>query len=308
MTKERQVCIHLGPAVLKMAQAGRHNFLNRLCAVLKECAYRPEFRPNGFAERMATGALPGWSMFEMEPPEGERSLVFRRAYVAPFWQIDRTDRRWDWTVAQARFDIAPQHRDEATRFAAYWRKRLYPSLMLPAPRTGLVFVPLQGRLLEKRFFQAESPLRMLEITLDRFPNHKVAATLHPKLAPAPDEQAALEDLMRRFPRLTIDRRPATDLLQICDLVVTENSAVAFEALFFRKPALLFAGIDFHHPFASAYRDGLDQALDRLRAEEPDYDGYLWWYLQRQSLNAGREDFRARTIKRLGDLGMDLLIE
>ncbi len=308
MKNDRQVRIHLGPAVLETAQAGRHNFLNHLSAVLTECGYCPEYRANGFAERIATGALPGWSMFEMEPPEGARSLVFRRAYVAPFWQIDRTDRRWDWSVARATFRITPAKQVEAEKFAAYWRKRLQPDLIFPARRSGVVYVPLQGRLLEKRFFQFDSPVGMLETVLQRFPDLRTVATLHPKLHPSEPEAAALAGLQGRYPKLLVVRRPAPELLSACDFVVAQNSAVAFEALFFRKPVLLFAGIDFHHPFASAYRDGLEAALEQLRTQEPDYDGYLWWYLQHQSLNAGREDFRARTITRLSELGMDLLIE
>lgn len=308
MHNDRQVRIHLGPAALEMARAGRHNFLNRLVAVLRECGYATDFRANGFAERIATGALPGWSMFEMEPPEGQCSLVFRRAYVAPFWQIDRTERRWDWSVARADFSVRPADRAEAEKFAAYWRKRLYPDLELPARRSGVIYVPLQGRLLEQRGFQSDSPLGMLETVLTRFPDRDVVATCHPKLALSSPEQDGLAGLLARHPRLRITHSPSEEMLGICDLVVTQNSAVAFEALFFRKPVLLFAGIDFHHPFASAHRDGLENALDQLAGSEPDHDGYLWWYLQRQSLNAGREDFRARTIKRLGDLGMDLLIE
>ena len=52
----------------------------------------------------------------------------------------------------------------------------------------------------------------------------------------------------------------------------------------------------------------DAAFEQLEQGTPDFDGYLWWYLQHKSLNAGREDFRIRSMVRLGDLGVDLLIE
>ena len=123
MTKDRSIRIHLGPAVLDMARAGRHNFLNRLCDALAECGYRTEYRSNGFAERLATGAQPGWSMFEMEPPEGARSLVFRRACVAPFWQIDATDRRKPLPV--------PLGTCQTYRLPGYFRPRWPISLRLP---------------------------------------------------------------------------------------------------------------------------------------------------------------------------------
>lgn len=308
MTSERSVRIHLGPQILEAARAGRHNFLNRLTAVLQESGFETEFRENNYAERIATGALPGWSMFEMEPPEGPRSLVFRLAYVAPFWQIDRTDRRWDWSVAQVSFDPDPRHREEAERFAAYWRRRLYGSAPETVVRDGVIFVPLQARLLEKRPFQTMSPIMMLDWLLDRFPGRRIVATLHPKLDVTEEERAALAALTARHGKLAVDRRSAPEMLARCDFVATQNSAVAFEALFFRKRALLFAGIDFHHPFASIWRDGGEKAVADLEGRQPDFDGYLHWYLQRQSLNAGRDDFRVKTMKRLGDLGMDLRVE
>ncbi|WP_284165282.1 hypothetical protein [Frigidibacter sp. SD6-1] len=308
MTAARSVRIHLGPQILDAARAGRHNFLNRLTDVLRECGYETEYRETNYAERIATGALPGWSMFEMEPPEGPRSLVFRLAYVAPFWQIDRTDRRWDWSVAQAAFDPDPRHRQEAERFAAFWRRRLYGSATESVVRGGVIFVPLQARLLDRRPFQAMSPVEMLDWLLVRFPGRKIVATLHPRHDVTEEERAALAALTARHGKLTVDHRSAPEMLARCDFVATENSAVAFEALFFRKRALLFAGIDFHHPFASVWRDGEAKALADLEGEPPDFDAYLHWYLQRQSLNAGREDFRVKTMRRLGDLGMDLLVE
>lgn len=308
MTVERIFRIHLGPAILPIARAGQHNFLNRLTAVLNECGYRTEYWETGFAERIATGALPGWSMFEMEPPAGPQSLVFRRAYVAPFWQIDRTDKRWDWDVGRAKFGVTDTQRYAAVEFAAAWRRRLYEWQTGTATRDGSIFVPLQSRLLEKRQFQAASPIDMLAELLSRYPGRSVNASLHPKVTYTDEETAALTALAGHHPALTIGRQPAAALLATCDLVATQNSSVAFEALFWRKPAILFAGIDFHHAMASVWRDGTDAAFDQLESGTPDFDGYLWWYLQHQSLNAGREDFRIRSMVRLGDLGVDLLIE
>ncbi len=308
MNKTRVFRIHLGPAVLPVAKAGKHNFLNRLTAVLGECGYQCEYWPNGFAERIATGSLPGWSMFEMEPPEGPQSLVFRRAYVAPFWQIDRSDRRWDWDVAGAHFHITDQQRYKAVEFAAAWRRRLYEWRTGTATQNGSIFVPLQSRLLDKRSFQSAAPIDMLKALIARYPRRPIHATLHPNVTYPETETTALADLTARHPALTVSRQPAEALLATCDLVATQNSAAAFDALFWRKPVILFAGIDFHHAMASVWRDGLEAAFAQLEKGRPDFDGYLWWYLQRQSLNAGREDFRIRSMVRLGNLGVDLLIE
>lgn len=308
MTSARTFRIHLGPQVLEAARAGKHNFLNRVTETLNICGYQVEYRDNSFVERVVSGSQPGWTMFEMEPPEGERSLVFRRAYIAPFWQIDRTDKRWDWTVASNEFRVDAKDRAQAQQFADYWRRTIYKGATETVARDGSVFVPLQSRICEKRPFQAAAPIDMLKAVLRRWPGRKVIATLHPKITYSTEEAAALGELARENAALTVDRCEAAELLSKCDLVVTENSAAAFEALFFRKPVLLFAGIDFHHAFASVWRDGEEAGFDAVEAKVPDYDAYLWWYLQRQSLNAGRDEFRVRLMVRLGELGVDLLVE
>lgn len=305
MTGARPFRIHLDPASLRQARAGGHNFLNKLAEVLSEHGFAPELRDDGPVERLRSAVLPGWSLFHMEPPEGERSLVFRRAYVTPFWQIDHSEKRWEWGVARARFDPASVDRAEAQAFARFWRKRLYSSETEGQGGEDFTFVPLQARLEEQRSFQAAAPLRMLETVLDRLAPRPVIATLHPKVRYGEHEIAALDRLCARHPRLAVRRLPAPELLRRCAMVVTENSAAAFEALFFRKPVLLFAGIDFHHPFASVWRDGMDAAFDSLAGPEPDYDAYLWWYLQGQSLNAGKPDIKARIAARLRALGVPL---
>ncbi len=305
MTGARSFRIHLDPASLRRAQAGGHNFLNKLCEVLAGHGFGPVFLGDGPAERLRSAVLPGWSLVHREPPAGERSLVFRSACITPFWQIDRSEKRWEWDVARARFDPERVDRAEVESFARAWRKRLYSGATEGNTSEDFVFVPLQALLTERRSFQAAAPLEMLEAVLERLAPRPVVATLHPRARYMQDEIVALDRLCARYPRLSVRRLPAPELLRRCAMVVTENSAAAFEALFFRKPALLFAGIDFHHPFASVWRDGMDAAFEALAGPGPAYDAYLWWYLQGQSLNAGKPDIKDRIAARLRALGVPL---
>ena len=75
-------------------------------------------------------------------------------------------------------------------------------------------------------------------------------------------------------------------MNACQLVVTQNSSVALAGFFFRKPAVLFAQIDFHHIAGNVPRDGEDRAFATWR-NDAEYEAYIWWFLQHMSINAGR---------------------
>lgn len=284
--------LYLGLATLEAVRAGRHNFFARLTAALAAKGWRVEPRPTGPAARARAPMRAGYALYLMEEPTHARALTCRRTYVGAFWHIERHARRWDWPVAHARFPAEEIDPVPARRFADDWRRRLFGGRTEAAERGGYIFVPLQGRLLERRSFQTMSPIEMLRETLARS-TRPVHATLHPRERYAPEEIAALEVLAAGAPRLTIGKGDALDLLAGCDMVVTQNSAVAFQGYFFRKPAVLFADIDFHHIAASVPRMGCDAAFAAVEAAAPDYDRYLWWFLQDQAINAGRPDSEDR---------------
>ena len=85
-------------------------------------------------------------------------------------------------------------------------------------------------------------------------------------------------------------------------MVTQNSSAAFSGFFFGKPCVLFARVDFHHIAANVASLGVKAAFDRVRSMSPDYAGYVWWFLQRQSINAGRPEAEERIRDRLAALG------
>jgi hypothetical protein len=175
---------------------------------------------------------------------------------------------------------------EAKRFFEFWRKRLYP-LANAAPVTdGPVYVPLQGMIRQHRTFQSCSPLTMIANTADRFANNDIVVTLHPNEVYSDADHGALQDLAARYPNVAISDQDMATCLNACQLVVTQNSSVALAGFFFRKPAVLFAQIDFHHIAGNVPRDGEDCAFATWR-NDAEYEAYLWWFLQHMSINAGR---------------------
>ncbi|MBW0158126.1 hypothetical protein [Sedimentimonas flavescens] len=291
--------IYLDAPTLGRVRAGQHNFFARLIGAVQGAGWQVNLRESTLAERLAAPGREGYALYHMEEPTHDRALTCRRAYVGAFWRIERVAARWDWPVAKARFEPETVDPVEAARFAEQWRNRLYSSKSLPSD-AGFCFLPLQGRLLETRSFQAMSPVAMIEETLART-DLPVLATLHPRESYTAEEITALERLAARHPRLRIEKGGSDAALRNCRFVVTQNSSLAFEGYFHRKPAVLFARIDFHHIAGSVPRDGIDGAFASLKAR-PEFDRYLFWFLQKRALNAGRPEFEAALLDHLRKRG------
>ncbi|AXI44607.1 hypothetical protein C1J03_00320 [Sulfitobacter sp. SK012] len=299
MTKPSTIRFYLEPPLRKSAEEGRHNFIGKMAGVLEKAGYQAVFETPGML-----GALPnrGRSLSHMKPPPDHEGLVFRRAYHYPFWQIEQTEKRWSWDTALSSFDPEHSPRKEAEHFYAFWQKRLFVGAVEQSERAGFVYVPLQGRLLEHRSFQACSPIEMLHHCLVHEPNRQIIAALHPKENYTATEVDAIEALAAQHPRLEVIMGNMQALLKSCDYVVTQNSSAAFNGYFFGKPALLFAQVDFHHIAVAADLHNLSQSFAEMENHAPNYAAYIHWFWQDQCINAGREDAEEKIAARLKRFG------
>ncbi|MEP1933334.1 MAG: hypothetical protein ABJJ37_18830, partial [Roseibium sp.] len=192
--------------------------------------------------------------------------------------------------------------DVARQFYLFWQKRLFSDAMKTFGWDGFVYIPLQGRLTQCRSFQSCSPIEMIRQTLLHEPKRRVIAALHPKETYSEEDFAALEALDAKFDRLELRMGEMESLLPRCDYVVTENSSVGFSGFFFGKPCVTFANIDFHHITADVGRLGVEGAFDAVRGPVPDFAGYVWWFLQKMSINAGRPEAEEKIRTRFSALG------
>ncbi|MBS1302434.1 hypothetical protein [Loktanella sp. SALINAS62] len=288
MDQPGDVVFYLDPGLLQSARAGKHNFLGLVANCLTDAGLRVCHEPNSPKARKESAQRPGYSLFHMDEPDHPRALTLRRNYYYPFWQIENSARRWEWTVALTKFQGATIDRTEAARFFNFWRKRLFPGLAPDSTKHGPLYMPLQGLVREHRSFQTCSPIEMVRRTADRFPDRDIILTLHPNERYSTGDHDALQKLEDAYDNVSISARPMESILPGCSAVVTQNSSVALSGFLFRKPAVLFAQIDFHHIAGNVPQDGEDKAfktLDRV----PDFEGYFWWFLQQMSINAGRPE-------------------
>jgi hypothetical protein len=281
------------------AARGKVNVINRILAALP--GWRAVWHPDTQGERLRAAGRGGYSLWHMQTAPDPRGLCLRRAYWYPFWTLDRHNERWLTDTARATYDPATVDPALARPFFRRLRRR---HLGDGKPRRdGFVLIPLQGRLFEHRSFQAASPLAMIEAVLEADPRPvRVTMHPHPKEPYTAAERRAVERLVARHRRLTLDTTPSEALLMACDLVVTQNSSTALTGFLAGKPAVLFAGTDFHHIAGSVPRDGLGAAFEKARGPMPDPALYLYWFLQMQAINAGADMAVARIRARLAALG------
>lgn len=292
----------LEPTLLESAEAGEHNYIKLIAETAKNALFRVEYSPLGAGELFKPAGPDVYTLSHMRQPPSGRGLIFRRVYYYPFWQIDQTSERWAWDTAKAHFDPVQVPAEEARKFAGFWRKRLFGQAALETRQDGYVYVPLQGKIRAHRSFQSCSPIEMLQHTLAWCGARRVVATLHPKEEYSTVELAALDKLKNRYSQLTIATGEMAHHLQHCDYVVTQNSSAAFAGYFFGKAALLFAGIDFHHIAVRADMNDLAGSFAAVADARPDVDLYLWWFLQSQSINAGKSDAQDKIAARLRRFG------
>ncbi|MDJ0826219.1 MAG: hypothetical protein QNJ16_12015 [Rhodobacter sp.] len=281
--------IYLDETPLRSAERREFNIIERIRTAFESQGFRVELRKNSAAERLKSATRRGYSLFHMDDPFHARALTLRRAYFYPFWRIEASAKRWEWEIAKTPFDPSMIDSAAAETWADAWRKRLFEASADRPERHGLVYVPLQGRLLEQRSFQLLSPVAMLESVLRHEPSRDIVVGYHPNEVYTPEETRAVQVLAQSTPRMRLATEPMPELLRTCDYVVTENSSVALSGFFFHKPAILFAQIDFHHIAANAVETGVATAFEEVQRLIPSYDAYLYWFLKLTSINGGAPD-------------------
>ncbi|MDN5567433.1 MAG: hypothetical protein L0G27_01550 [Paracoccus sp. (in: a-proteobacteria)] len=290
MAFEKLLTVYLHPPILQTAQAGKLGFVNRIAGLLRARGWQVRIERSGDTARAQAADQPGYALFNMEKPTHDRALTFRLAYHYPFWRLEPLAERWRWPVALAQFDGSVIDHASARDFARKLRDRVLPG---PDPVRGdHVLIPLQGHIRRQRSFQAASPLAMVRDVAET--GRPCTATLHPKEVYEDADRAALDDIARAHPNLTVGGDTKA-LLRDCAFVVAQNSGVGFDGLILDKPVVLYGLSDFHHIALNVAQMGAEKALARAPDHSPPTAKYLDWFLRRTSLDMMAPDADERLL-------------
>lgn len=278
---------------------GEHAFLPVLRKAAKRRGFDLTVREDSAGARKLAQKAGAYTMFHMSEPLGKYSLCFRKSYAAPFWNLATTGARWNWPVARASFNPAPSK--EADLFFDHWANRMHCIDGKTIRDDGFIYMPLQGKLLAHRSFQSASPAEMIHATL-KHTDLPVRATLHPNETYSDAELDILKEISALSSRFSVVDLPMQEALARCSYVVTENSSAGFHAMFYRKPVVLFADIDFHHVCLRVRDEGAKAAFAKVASHRPDVTSYLQWFWGDHAINLEEANAGAQLAKRLKRLG------
>lgn len=306
MSDAQKLRIYLHRQLLEQARKGNHRFLRLVDEAVSSRGWEVSYHRDTPEERLKSAGRNGKALFHMDDPYHENALTFRLAYYMPFWQIEKSAKRWEWDVAQAKFDPREIDKAEARQFYRFWSKRLFgEEVIASASKEGFVYIPLQGRLLDHRSFQSMSPAEMILATLEQEPDLPIVLTLHPKETYDADEMTALEEICGAYPQVIMGELDWLNYLAECNYVVTENSSAAIAAMFFQKPSVLFGQVDFHHICGNVADVGIEDAFRHARDAKVNFKAYLKWFFQDNTINAGKPDVHDQILNRMRHHGWEI---
>lgn len=294
--------IYLNRSELQRARSGNFRVVSVISQALERQGFRVELRRNSDEERLKSAQRNGYSLFHMQDPFHDRALSLRLAYIFPYWRVENTAERWEFDVARTQFSAKEHDWDRAADWAADWRRWLFKITLDQVSFDGPIYVPLQGRLLLHRSFQAASPQQMLEDVLARFPKDTVLAGLHPNEEYSSSERAMLAKLCDDHPRLSVVTGQMNAALKTCRFVVSQNSSAAFFGYFHHKPAVLYGRSDFHHIASNVHMLGVDGAYRIIQDMRPDFDAYLRWFTAQNTIKADEKNAGDALLERLREHG------
>lgn len=219
------------------------------------------------------------------------------AYIQPFRNMDPWGIRAFSSIADKHFDPARIPAEAAASFAARLRERLIggrtsryaqPEEVVPVP-AGCIAVFLQTeshRLVGETCYL--SMRRMVQALMARDDPRPICIKPHPRDADT-DTFEWLHEQAEADPRVQIVAANIHDILAVCDVVVTINSAVGIEAMLHGKPAVLCGHTDFHHAAVTVKTaDAMEEGVARALATPWAHEAYLYWYFVRHCLSPLRK--------------------
>ena len=301
----QKIILHLPAPVKKSVDAGKHNFFKILRQTLESAGYKTETR----VQKKHSGIIAKFSrslhIHHIDGAVGPRSVNVRRAHFYPFWSLENAGTRHEPRIASKIFDPASINALDAQAFFNKICVRNIPDTPPPMAKDGFVLVALQGRLLTQRKWQYADCKQMIDTILAQDPSRQILIKPHPRESYCADEQAFIRELSAHS-RIEITHADTHSLLNHCAYVVTQNSGLAFQGFLFQKPAILFAKSDFHHICQTVKTP--DQAADAFAKtldERPAFEKYIYWYLQLNCINAGRDDAPEAILDMLRQCGWEL---
>lgn len=301
----KKLFLHLPKETKLSVDNGDYNFFSLLINAFQgigiETTTKIQRRTSGrFA---CVGA--NYHIFYIDGAVGPHALNVRKAHFYPFWSLENAGNRRAPRVTQLEFEPSDINGIIAQEFFNKICVRNLPAHPPRIDENDFVFVPLQGHILEKRSWQFATTDQMIRSIVQHDPDRKILVKPHPKERYSRAEKSYISSLSD-LENVTITDADTNSLLSQCAYVVTQNSAVAFEGFLYQKAAILFAQSDFAHICETVKDPALAaDAFAKISLHRPAFEKFIFWYLQLNCINAGRDDAEHVILRMVRDCGWDI---
>lgn len=294
MSQIEPVVFHLPGSILR-DKAKLKAFYGKIATGLTARGARVEYLLHDRAEVPAqVEADGGFHIIDHGRIRHPRVLNAGLSYIRPYYYLDPWGMRAFSSLAAKAFDPAAIDAAQAAAF----RDNLYQSLVqerrsryeqpaevLAVPQGCIaVFLQTEGHrdVGELCYLTLR---RMIKALMAREDPRPIVIKTHPRDTDF-DTLEWLVGKARKDRRIQIIPANIHDILAVCDVVVTINSAVGLEAMLHRKPVVLCGHSDFLH-CATTLRDRskMDEAIAAALRSEWRYDAFLYWFLALNQLSA-----------------------
>lgn len=290
LPNQKSVTVYANKYRLNDIEQGTFRFFNKMKSAFESIGYNVATKEDSNENILLSSSDPGYSLILEGEPLNSKSLCFRRAYTEPFWQIEKSAKRWEFEVASLPFLPDDTNSQPARYFTRYWRKKLFGHADLLRETPKHILCPLQGQLLRQRSFQSMSPLEMLEELAAHESSRPILATLHPSENYSQEEISALNIVMYRHKNISVSRADTKTLISSSSYIATMNSTVSFWGMFWGVPSVLFGRVDFHHLHPNTFDNSVIEAIKLQDSVDTSlYEKYIYWFWKQQSIRSWSDD-------------------
>ncbi|MEO0568337.1 MAG: hypothetical protein AAF066_11435 [Pseudomonadota bacterium] len=311
LTGKPPIVVHATEDWYEKIRLGVIDFFEKIASSAISYGYKPMLtRAESLTSRLALEMDYKHITVGMRKAQGPSILHAHPSYLWGFWYLDPKGYYWTSSLVDTEFNADAIDAAKAQYFfngVSGHMKRENVS-KLAQPERGAVSVEAAAAVV---FLQEidnfKNPVHYLD-TLEMIHNTAMATNdpVYVKLHPVQSDQTRQKvlQLCSNLPNVSVTNANIHDLIEASAVIVSQNSAVGFEALMHKKPVVTCARTDYHHATLVArtpeeLQHCVQTAPGRL-AEFP-YERYFYWFLGENMLEPQKGEFLDRTWSRIDAL-------
>lgn len=244
-------------------------------------------------------------MMNLKPFEGDKVFHAQPCYVPGFWYLDPQGFYWNSSVLKKEFHPDSIDALQAREFfygvrghklghnVSKWRQPPRGSVKLSTADVA-VFVQDVEKYDKKVYYLTTEKIIH---NAARAAKGKVYVKLHPILRPEAAERIVAQ--CAELPNVELVDASIHDVISVSQVIVSQNSAVGFEALMQKKAVLTCGKCDYHHATLVCktgrdLRENIAAAPEHFRSF--DFEKYFYWFLAKNMLEPPKEEFQERAMQ------------